>query len=216
MKISAVIFDFDGTVVDSENEWGMAFTDVLKSLGYESLDKHPETTGVSLKKSWEILINKLNIKTDKDLGSLETLTYNNYLNHLDSVSLKPGVTEFIEKLKDSGVKTALATSTNWSIADRIMENLGIKDFFDVLTTGEEVMNQKPDPDILLITAEKLEEKEENCLVIEDSPSGVEAAHRAGMKVVAILSEEEDQKDLSGADCVVESFAEITPKMIEEL
>jgi beta-phosphoglucomutase-like phosphatase (HAD superfamily) len=68
----------------------------------------------------------------------------------------------------------------------------------------------------LITAEKLEEKEENCLVIEDSPSGVEAAHRAGMKVVAILSEEEDQKDLSGADCVVESFAEITPKMIEEL
>ena len=216
MKISAVIFDLDGTLIDSEGAWALAFNDVLKELGYTSIDNHPHISGVSLKKNWEMLLPKFSIKTNKTFEQLEVLTNNSYVNHLSSVSLMPGATEFIESLKESGAKIGLATSTNWLIADKIFEKLGLKETFDSVTTGEEAVNPKPDPDILLIEADKLGVNEENCLVIEDSPSGVTAAHRAGMKVIAVEDGEDDQPDLSGADLVVGGFAEITPKVIEEL
>lgn len=216
MQISAVIFDLDGTLIESEEAWGMAFCDVLQDLGYRSSDSHPQTRGVSLKKNWEILLDKLNIKTDKNVEQLEAMTNKSFIKYASSVTLRSGSVEFIENLKDGGIKVGLATSTNWSVVDIILEQLDFHDVFDSITSGDEVINQKPDPDILLVEADKLCEKEENCLVIEDSPSGVEAAHRAGMKAAALIDEEDDQLDLSGADLVVESFSEITPRAIEGL
>jgi sugar-phosphatase len=216
MKISAVIFDLDGTLVDSEGEWGMAFTEVLKELGQTPSKNHPQTRGVPIRKNWEVMLNELNLKTNKNLDELEAATYNNYIKHVPTVTLKPGAIEFVESLKDSGVKVGLATSANWLIVEMVFKRLYLNDIFDSVTTGEEVLNEKPDPDIFLVTADKLGEKEEFCLVIEDSPSGIMAAHRAGMKVIAIEDGEDDQPDLSGADLIVGGFAEITPKVIADL
>lgn len=216
MKISSVIFDLDGTLIDSEKEWGMAYSDVLKMLGRETPGDHPEIRGESIKKNWEIIIKELNLKTNKTLDELEVMTLTSYVNHLSSISLVPGAIEFVENLKDSGVKIGLATLTTWPIVEKIFERLGLDGVFDSITTGEEVVSPKPDPEIFLVEMEKLDEKEENCLVIEDSGAGVTAARLAGMKVIAISRGEDGEKKLGNADLVVTDYADITPVAIEEL
>lgn len=216
MRISSVIFDLDGTLIDSEREWGIAYSDVLKTLGVESPGERPQTRGESIKKNWEILTKKFDLKTTKTFDELEVMTFVSYTNHLSSISLVPGAIEFIEKLKDSGVKIGLATLTTWPIVEKIFDKLGLGGVFDSITTGEEVASPKPDPEIFLVEMEKLDDKEENCLAVEDSPAGVTAAKLAGMKVIAIVRGEDEEEKLGNADLVVTDYVDITPTVIEEL
>lgn len=216
MKFSAVIFDLDGTVIDSEGAWGKAFVKVLESLGVKTDSDHPEIVGVSVKPNWQALLQKYNIKTTKTLDELETLTYVEFEKLITYISLKDGVIEFIEDLKENGYDMALATSTNWSIVEKILNQFQMHYLFDVVTTGEEVINPKPSPEIFMVTSDKLGIDPEHCLVIEDSPSGVEAAKEAGMKVIAISRDDDNFKNLEKADLVVEDFSEITSKAIDQL
>jgi beta-phosphoglucomutase-like phosphatase (HAD superfamily) len=124
--------------------------------------------------------------------------------------------EFAEDLKDSGAQIAIVTSSTWENFEKILVRTGLQEIFDTITTVEEISFDKPDPELFTVTSDKLTVEREDCLVVDDSLVGVEAAHRAGMKVVAILSGEDDDQNIPEADYVVESFAEITPKMIGEL
>ena len=122
----------------------------------------------------------------------------------------------METLQENGTPLALATSTNWETADKVLEQFGLFNFFESITTGEEVLNEKPAPDIFLRTAEKLGVDPSDCLVFEDSPPGVAAAKEAGMKVVAVNNDEEATEKLQDADLIVDSFSEITLKAIDAL
>jgi len=215
MKFSAVIFDLDGTIIESENAWGATFVKVLKSLGVVPKENHPQIRGASLKASWKMLIDHYSIKKDISLDELEVLTYLEYENHLDDIEVKSGFVEFMDFLKESGFQIGLATSTRWETANKILENGGIAEMFNCITTGEEVLNPKPDPEIFTLTADKLGVEREECLVIEDSVSGIEAARQARMKVIAITNGD-NENDLSKADMVVEGFSEITPKVMDQL
>ena len=129
--------------------------------------------------------------------------------------MRENFADFVENLRDSGILIALATSNTWEQTDKILEAVGLEEVFDVVTTGDEVTFNKPDPDIFTMTADKLGVERDGCLVIEDSPAGIEAARRAGMKVVGIASEGNYQ-ELRKADIVVESFSEITPQAVDQL
>jgi HAD superfamily hydrolase (TIGR01509 family) len=216
MKLSAAIFDLDGTVIDSEGAWGKAFHNILKSLGIDARETHPEEVGVEVKENWRRLLIRFDIKTEKTLDDLRSLTYSEYMNFIPEISINDGVLEFIENLKDSGALVALATSTSWEVTNKVLNSLKIEELFTYITTGEEVINEKPAPDIFLMAAEKMNLDPENCLVLEDSHSGVEAASEAEMKVIAIDPEEKDSKSLSKANLVVGGFSEISVKIIEEL
>lgn len=144
-----------------------------------------------------------------------SLTYQEYAKRLESIELKPGAEDFIQEVRGSGIKTALATSTDWWIVEKLFDNLKIENLFDSVTTGEEVLNKKPAPDSFLTAAEKLGAFSDECLVIEDSPSGVEAAKAAEMKVIAI-DETDEKEGLGNANLVVGGFEEITPKILLEL
>jgi beta-phosphoglucomutase-like phosphatase (HAD superfamily) len=133
----------------------------------------------------------------------------------DLRGMADGVVEFMDLLKENGISISLATSSNWEITDKILEHLGLTNYFESITTGEEVLNSKPAPDIFLLAAEKLGVDPMDCLVIEDSVSGIIAAKDAGMKVIAISSED-NEEDLENADLVVESFSAITLKAIDAL
>jgi len=216
MTISAVIFDLNGTVLDDEEEYGKAFNKVLKSLGVESGVKYPQTMGIGVKNNWPLLLTKFNINTKKSLDLLTKETQDSYINEVSEISVRPGFEDFAERLKENGVLIALATSNTWEVVDKVLEKVSLNNYFDELTTADEVVYTKPDPDIFIKTADKLSVERSGCLVIEDAPSGVKAAHRAGMKVIAIAGEEKFAESLQDADLVVEGFSEITPKVLSEL
>jgi HAD superfamily hydrolase (TIGR01509 family) len=216
MKISAVIFDLNGTILEDEDEYGKAFGNVLKSLGVEVKIPFPQVRGIGVKENWLSLIKKYDIKTESSPEELTNKTQEEYLLQINDVTIRPGFLEFVNALIDSGIQIALATSNNWDVTDKILDKVGLQGIFNAVTTVEEVAFSKPDPAIFILTADKLGVEREECLVIEDAASGVTAAREAGMKVIVISDKVEDEEDFSGADLVVESFADITPKIIEGL
>ncbi|HET7099118.1 MAG TPA: HAD family phosphatase [Patescibacteria group bacterium] len=216
MKLTAVIFDLDGTIINSEEAWGKCFINVFKSIGSEFDNNHPQTRGLATKVNLKNIISKYHIKTDKSLDELQTLINIEYVKQIPYITLNEGVLEFMDYLTENNFPFALATSTNWEIVSKILEQFNLQDSFDSITTGEEVINPKPAPDIFLLASEKLGIDPADCLVIEDSPAGVKAAIEAGMKVIAISSFETDENELDEANLEVSSFADITPKVIDQL
>lgn len=215
MKLAAVIFDLNGTVLEDEGIYGQAFNSVLKSLGIDSKTEFPQEKGIGVKENWTKFIEKYGIKTDKSLEELTKETQTAYLDLLPSVKVRAGFEDLVDKFRDQQAQIALATSNTWEQTDKILDTLGLQDTFNVVTTSEEVLYNKPDPGIFTVTADKLGVERFDCLVIEDSPAGVEAAKRAGMKVIAISSDGETEK-LMDADFVLEGFPEINQKVINQL
>ena len=193
MKLSAVIFDLNGTVLADEGEYGRAFTKVLGQFGVSVDSDYPHTAGIGVEENWPLLIKKYKIKTSKSIRELAQETQNEYCAQISQVALKNGFEDFANSIRDSGIQTALATSNYWNVVEKIIDTLDIGDYFDTVTTGEEVEFKKPNPRLFEIAAEKLGVNCENCLVIEDSKAGVEAARLAGMKVVAFARNEKHKK-----------------------
>lgn len=195
MKLAAIIFDLDGTIIESEDVWGKAY-------GY------PHTRGVSVQDNWKNILAKCNVKTDKTLEELEILTCKEFEKLIPELKLKDGFFEFLESLEEQDIPLALATSTRWETTSKILEEFDLQNVFECITTGEEVALPKPDPEIFLLASEKLGVDPVDCLVIEDSQAGVTAAKEAGMKVIVISDDE-----IENADLIVEGFNEISQRAI---
>ena len=216
MLPSAVIFDLDGTVIADEDEYGEAFGKVLKGLGVKVSSEYPHTGGIGVKENWPLLLKKYKIKTEKSIEELTKETQDAYLATLSQVEVKPGFQDFVGELKKEGILTALATSNAWWMTETILEKLDLEKFFDCITTGEEVAFKKPDPDIFLITADKVGVEREDCVVIEDSRAGVQAAHKAGMKVIGVFRNKSHSEELKEADLLVEDFRHLSIRDIKSL
>jgi HAD superfamily hydrolase (TIGR01509 family) len=211
MSISAVIFDLDGTVLTDEDEYGKAFKKVLSGLGVKVVSDFPHRGGIGVEENWRYLLEKYKIKTNKTVQELGKETQKEYLKLLGEVELKEGFEDFIKDLKKSGITTALATSNSWYVVERIFVALPIEEYFDSITTGEEVKEKKPSPDIFLKAADKINTDPENCVVFEDSEAGIKAAQEAGMKVVGIARDEVHAKELKKADLVVYDYKQFFAK-----
>ena len=216
MKISAVIFDLDGTVLSNEDEYGAAFKKVLESLGARVNTDYPQVGGIGVKENWPGLLKKYNVKTKKSLDELASETQKEYLKLLPKVRVKKGLEDFIKGLRADGMKTALATSNVWFIVEKVFAEIPIERLFDSVTTGEEVENKKPAPDLFLVAADKLDVAPVECLVIEDAPSGIETAHQAGMKVVAVARNTKHESILKDADIVVKSYNQLSGHPVETI
>ena len=216
MKIAAVIFDLNGTVLNDEGLYSVAFNSVLNSLGVDTSKPIPHERGIGVRENWVQLIKNLNIVTDKSPEALTAETQKEYLKNINGTLVRPGLDEFIDDLKSSGVGVGLATSNTWEVTMEILDKTDLTDIFDSITTAEEAKFNKPDPTLFIVAADKLGAERYECLVIEDAPAGVTAAHSAGMKVIAISDDNEYAKLLEKADLIVEGFSEITPKVISEL
>lgn len=207
MRISGAIFDLDGTVLNDEIQYGRAFNHVLGTLGVKTDEKYPQKGGIGLKDNWKYLLEKHKIKTSKSIEQLSYETQENFLKHLDTVTIKDGFEVLVDQLKAIGVLTALATSNDWHVVEKIFEKLRIEEYFDYIVTGDEALAKKPDPDIFITAARKLGLDQEDCIVFEDSEAGVIAAKRAKMRVIGIKNDERGE-DLSRANFVVHGFDEV--------
>ena len=211
--ITAVIFDMDGVIADSEYFNVKAKHLILKRAGIEVdwhyHDKFLGTTHeymwTEMKKEFESLDKEVLYYIDQWVKTRKEL--------IDQEGLKPmpGVVDLIRTLKEKGFHLAVASS---SLKEDIMTNMntfGITDCFEAFISGSECENGKPDPEIFQKAAEAIGQKAANCIVVEDSEAGVKAAKSAKMKCIGYAPEGAINQDLHQADTVVKEFSD---KLIE--
>ncbi len=128
----------------------------------------------------------------------------------------PGATELVRRLHDHGFKLAVGSSGPKENVDLACELLGITPLLGAIVSSSDVSRGKPHPEIFLTAAKRIGVSPEQCVVIEDATVGIDAAHAAGMKCIAILSTGHGEDELKDAEILVHSLEEITPEMIVRL
>ena len=160
-------------------------------------------TAVYFKETFGIPDSLEKIKTDWNEMAMDK--------YCNEVPLKPGVLDFLRKLKEKGIKTGIATSNSKELVEAAVKSLNISGYLDEIHTSCEVPKGKPAPDIYLLVAECLGVEPKNCLVFEDIPEGILAGKRAGMKTCAVedtfsLGMTEEKKKL--ADYYITHYDEV--------
>ena len=181
--VAAVIFDFDGLIIDSERVEADCIIDVLAGWGasVSYADFGHLFGSVDADEQWDELLGQWCGRTVKDLdhqlramvGPLK-----------DALPLMPGVRELLDGARDRGLGIGLGTGNTLPTLERRLGRHGVFDFFDAVVTRSEVTEGKPAPDIYLEVARRLGVAPSGCVVLEDSVPGCEAALNAGMRVVA--------------------------------
>lgn len=185
--IRAVIFDMDGVLIDSEPmylkiEWEFAKTK-NPDVKYEELFP---MVGATKQAAWSVMERAIhNGQTWQELRTEFKSKIDMFINTDYREIFRPEAREVLQWLKDRGYKMAVASSTQIDVVERVMRDNEIAGYFETLVSGDQFTMSKPDPEIYHFTAKKLGVKEEECLAVEDSDTGILAAFRAGMKIAAL-------------------------------
>lgn len=210
-NIKAVIFDLDGTLIDSMNVWAKIDFEYLKEFNIEvPKNLHEEITHLTLTQTANYFKTRFNINDDVEtiIKRWNDMAFYHYSN---TIKLKDGVIEYLDYLKSNNIKISLATSNSLTLSEAVLKNNNIYHYFDAITVTEEVKKSKNNPDVYLLAASKLNVNPENCLVFEDVVQAVKGAKLAGMTVYAIYDEiSKDKKDelINNADRYVESYRDL--------
>jgi HAD superfamily hydrolase (TIGR01509 family) len=212
----SVIFDLDGILVDTEHYKFKAWQEAFGTLGVQI--------------TWEEFRREFIVEGSTFLEFLERRDYqeefieddvrpvaNQYFLKAieEEVSPMPGAVDVLERLHDDFI-LGLASNSYWLYVDKLLEKFKMKKFFKAIANGSEVENLKPSPDVLYLAAERMGVDPKVCVVIEDAPKGIVAAKNAGMKGIAIPTEDTETGDFSEADLVLTSLNEVTADIIRSL
>lgn len=209
--MKALIFDFDGLILDTETPDYQSWQYVYKSYGIElPLKLWLTFVGGDAETDFEpheYLEQKLNSTVDRE--QIWVSRRKSYLENLEDQTVLPGVVDLLKAARERGLKLAIASSSpeNWVAGH--LSRLGLNGYFDVIVTADDVEKTKPDPALFLIAAEKLGVLPNEVIVLEDSENGVNGAKRANMFVAAVPNSITVESDLSLADLYIRSLAEVT-------
>jgi HAD superfamily hydrolase (TIGR01509 family) len=188
-NLVAVLFDMDGTLLDSEKIWDVALDQLAMWLGGElSEAARNRMVGSSLARSISILHSDLDIEADPESSGAYLLARTEELFRTDLV-WKPGAEDLLAAVHAAGVPAALVTSTHRRLTEVALDTIGRR-YFAASVCGDEVGQPKPHPEPYLNAAAALGVDPTRCVAIEDSPLGISAAEAAGTAVLAIPSEVE--------------------------
>ena len=202
----AVLFDLDGTLVDSMWMWKDIDIEFLGRFGYglpEDLQREIEGMSFSETASYfkERFSLPMTVEEIKDCWIAMSIE-----KYRTEVGLKPGALEFLKYCRERGIRTGVATSNGRDMVDAVIESLKIGDYLGEVATACEVAAGKPEPDIYLEVARRLSVEPEECLVFEDIPAGIVAGKRAGMTVLAVQDLEPEKREL--ADGFIRDYFEL--------
>ena len=213
--IKACIFDLDGVIVDTAKYHYLAWKELAKGLSFEFTEQDNERLkGVSRLRSLDILLEigkkDLDEETKLKFAENKNIRYLEYVLKMKPNEILPGVIEFLEDLQRKNIKIALGSASKNAMT--ILNQLKLKDYFEVVIDGTKVSKAKPDTEVFLKGAENLGLTPEECIVFEDAEAGIDAALNGNFKCIGIGSPEV----LGKADFVMEGFEDITFDEIIEL
>jgi len=193
--ITAVLFDMDGLVLDTEKLYTRFWQEAANALGYpmtkeQALGMRSLNRGVGLAK----MQSYFGPEVDYDAIRMKRIEIMDAFIEREGVTLKPGIHELLAYLKEHGIKTAIATSSPIERTILYLSSVGLQNSFHELVSGYMVEKGKPEPDIYLYAAEKLGVKPTECMVLEDSPAGILAAHRAGCFPVMVPDQDKPDEE----------------------
>lgn len=213
-NVEAIIFDLDGTLIDSMWVWKEVDSTYLKDNQLEldeQMKAHIEGMSFTEVATFFKETFKLEHTVDEIKAEWIKITMHKYLHE---VELKEGVMELLEYLRSTKIKMGIATSNSRELASAVLKRFGIDEYIDYFATGCEVKKGKPSPDVYLHVANKLGITPQRCLVFEDVPAGILAGKNAGMKVCAVddrFSKHLEEKKKELADYFIFSFLDILEK-----
>lgn len=185
MKYEAVLFDMDGVLIDSEELMAKAGILALRDFGIEA---KPEDFIPFVGRGEDLYIGGVAEKYGhKYITAMKDSAYAHFGEYVETeASVPPEIPDILFKLRDLGYKIAVCTSADKA---KVVHNLRAmcvtEDVFTAIVTGDRIKNKKPDPEIYLTGAELVGVSPEKCAVVEDAPSGIKAAHAAGMLSIGI-------------------------------
>jgi HAD superfamily hydrolase (TIGR01509 family) len=207
--IKAFLFDRDGVILDSEFAHINAVIETFKKLGIKItkedeeiiIGRHPDNYLPELKKKYDF--------SSESFLEIETKFYYKYFK---KAPIFKEVINLMKKLKKKGYKIAITTSSDMKTTNMLLERIKkLSSYIDVIVTREDYKKSKPDPEPYLITAKKLNISPKDCVVIEDSLTGLKSAKSAGMKCIMIPTGLTKKQDFKEADLVVKSAKYINIK-----
>lgn len=184
--IKAIIFDFDGTIIDTETAWYYAFREAYKEYNVElTLEQYSGCIGTSLHvfNPYEYLMTDLKLPIDK-----QAFRESVHLQHaalMQTEQVRSGVLDYLNSAQASGLKIGLASSSARAWIDKYLEQLGIAHYFECIQTADDVERVKPDPELYKQTLAGLGVEANEAVAIEDSPNGARAASAAGMMCIIV-------------------------------
>jgi HAD superfamily hydrolase (TIGR01509 family) len=212
--ILALLFDFDGLILDTEEAVFLAWQEAFASLGLELPLEHWVTTVGTAHAGWTPLDHlKQNLNQELDWEALVRQVRKVELEKINPRPVLPGVLDYLRDARRLGLKTAVASSSSIQWVGGHLERLGLIEYFDCIRTQEDVVLTKPDPELFLSAARALGVKPEQSVVFEDSLNGILAAKRAGTWCVAVPTMVTRGLVLDLADLQLGSLSELT---LEEL
>lgn len=207
----AVIFDLDGTLVDSMWVWRQIDIDYFALKNIDFPDNYQDMIeGMSVYETACYTKETFGIEDGIDvmIDTWNKMAFDQYSNH---IPMKNGAYDFISYLNGHGIKLGIATSNSKELCIEALRTHGVLEFFDAIITGEECTAGKPAPDVYLMAANKLGVKAEKCIIFEDLCNGIKAGSNAGMITVAVKDEYSrcnwDEK-IELADYYIEDYKEI--------
>ena len=203
---SAVIFDMDGVLLDSEPLHYEAVRQILAEQGVAfPLEDYFRYLGTTLTSTWDDLCDRYPVAMPFEQFEAR---YNDDVlaQYQAGAPLIRGARELVEQLRHAGVPVAVASSSHRQWVEAALTGAGLRQYFDQTTAGDEVSMGKPSPEIYLKAADKLGVDPAACIAVEDAPAGVKSATAAGMKVVLVRSELTNDLDLA-ADWQVDDLTD---------
>ncbi|MDF2820027.1 MAG: family hydrolase [Clostridiales bacterium] len=210
-NIEGVIFDLDGTLIDSMWLWEEVDHDYLEKFGIEiPEDLKDEIEGMSATETANYFKNRFNIKdsVEEIMSTWIEMSRDYYLNR---VPLKNGVIEFLEYLYKSNIKIGIGTSNFRELTEAILNKYEISHYFSGIATSCEALQGKPAPDVFLLAANRIGVHPNKCLVFEDIPNGIRAAKAAKMKCCAVydnFSKDIIEEKKALADYYINDYTEL--------
>lgn len=214
-EFKAAIFDLDGTLIDSMYVWSKVDQDFLTERGIEVTEEYTEAVkGMFFETAARYTIQKYGLKESTEQIISIWLNMARY-EYEHNVKLKPFVREYIGLLREKGIKTGLATSSNPYLLEPVLSSNNADKLFDAVCYTSQAGRNKSFPDIYLMTAERLGVSPESCIVFEDIPEGITGAGLAGMYTVAVYdkaSENYADRLKKTADRYIYSFSEMVGEL----
>ncbi len=212
--LKGVIFDLDGVITDTAKYHYVAWKRLADEEGIEfNKNINEKLKGISRMESLDIILqnsNKIYSQDEKiSLARKKNNMYVTLLKQLKPTDILPGITAFLDELRHDNKKIALGSASK--NAPIILKHLNIEHLFDVVICGLDIKKSKPDPEVFLLGAKRLGLTPEECLVIEDAASGIEAALNANMKSIGI-----GNQDLKKATILISHTLQLNTLLLKKI